>query len=81
MLMKKSFRLREVFLILSIFTLTSNLSVASNLPNFTSIVDDNIDAVVIVNIVLNNEYVLSADMNSDNTIDVLDVVLLVNIIL
>ncbi len=47
--MKKSFRLREVFLILSIFTLTSNLSVASNLPNFTSIVDDNIDAVVIVN--------------------------------
>tara|TARA_Y100000996_G_scaffold285762_1_gene225554 strand:+ start:620 stop:2026 length:1407 start_codon:yes stop_codon:yes gene_type:complete len=49
MQMKKSFRLREVFLILSIFTLTSNLSVASNLPNFTSIVDDNIDAVVIVN--------------------------------
>ena len=49
MQMRKYLRLREVFLFLSLFFLTSNLLFANSLPNFTSIVDKNIDAVVIVN--------------------------------
>jgi len=40
-----------------------------------------LDVVMIINIILNNEYNVSADLNTDNNIDVLDVVLLVNIIL
>jgi predicted Rdx family selenoprotein len=40
-----------------------------------------LDVVMIVNIVLNNEYNALADLNSDGTIDVLDIVQLVNIIL
>ena len=39
------------------------------------------DIVLLINIILNNEYNNSADLNSDNTIDILDVVQLVNIIL
>jgi len=40
-----------------------------------------LDVVMIINIILNNEYNVSADLNTDNNIDVLDIVLLVNIIL
>ena len=40
-----------------------------------------LDVVMIVNIVLNNEYNELADLNSDETINVLDIVQLVNIIL
>ena len=58
----------------------SNNSIINGDINNDSIINV-VDAVLMVNIVLNSEYVLSADMNSDNTIDVLDVVLLVNIIL
>jgi hypothetical protein len=36
---------------------------------------------MIVNIVLNNEYNELADLNSDITVDILDIVALVNIIL
>ncbi|MBI45039.1 MAG: hypothetical protein CMG66_02600 [Candidatus Marinimicrobia bacterium] len=39
------------------------------------------DIVLLINIILNNEYNNSADLNSDNTIDILDVVQLVNMIL
>ena len=49
MQMREYLRLREVFLFLSLFFLTSNLLFANSLPNFTSIVDKNIGAVVIVN--------------------------------
>ena len=49
MQIRKHLKLREVFLSLSLFFLASNLLFANNLPNFTSIVDKNIDAVVIVN--------------------------------
>ena len=49
MQIRKYFKLREVFLSLSLFVLASNLLFANSLPNFTSIVDENIDAVVIVN--------------------------------
>ena len=40
-----------------------------------------LDVVVIVNIVLNNEYNQLADLNDDNIINVLDIVQIVNIIL
>jgi hypothetical protein len=49
MQIRKHLKLREVFLSLSLFFLASNLLFANSLPNFTSIVDKNIDAVVIVN--------------------------------
>ena len=49
MQIRKYFKLREVSLSLSLFFLASNLLFANSLPNFTSIVDENIDAVVIVN--------------------------------
>ena len=39
------------------------------------------DIVLVVNLVLSNDYSSLADINSDNTIDVLDVVLIVNLIL
>ena len=39
------------------------------------------DVILMVNLILNNQYDDSADLNSDNTIDVLDIVQLVNIIL
>ena len=49
MQIRKHLKSREVFLSLSLFFLASNLLFANSLPNFTSIVDENIDAVVIVN--------------------------------
>lgn len=49
MQIRKHLKLRDVFLSLSLFFLASNLLFANSLPNFTSIVDKNIDAVVIVN--------------------------------
>ena len=39
------------------------------------------DVILLVNLVINNEYLDSADLNSDSTIDILDIVQLVNIIL
>ena len=39
------------------------------------------DIILIVNLVLNNEYNSSADLNFDSTIDVLDIVQIINIIL
>ena len=42
---------------------------------------DILDIILIVNIVLSNEYNESADMNSDGIIDILDIIQLVNIIL
>jgi len=42
---------------------------------------DILDIILIVNIVLSNEYNESADMNSDGIIDILDIVQLLNIIL
>ncbi len=49
MRIRNYFKPREVLLSLALFVLASNLLFANNLPNFTSIVDKNIDAVVIVN--------------------------------
>ena len=40
-----------------------------------------LDVVLLVNMVLSDEYNASADLNNDGVINVLDVVLLVNIIL
>ena len=40
-----------------------------------------IDVVLLVNIILDNEWNISGDINSDGTINVIDVVMLVNIIL
>ena len=39
------------------------------------------DIVLVINLVLNNEYAILADLNSDQTVDILDIVHLVNIIL
>ena len=39
------------------------------------------DIILIMNLILNNEYNNSADLNLDDTVDILDVVQLVNIIL
>ena len=39
------------------------------------------DVILMVNLVLDNEYNLSGDFNSDSTIDVLDIIQLVNLIL
>ena len=39
------------------------------------------DVILMVNLVLDNEYNLSGDFNSDSTIDILDVIQLVNLIL
>ena len=39
------------------------------------------DIVLVVNLILNNEYNNLSDLNSDNTIDVLDVVQLINLVL
>ena len=40
-----------------------------------------LDIVLMINVILSNQYSPIADMNQDNTIDILDVVLLINIIL
>jgi len=40
-----------------------------------------LDVILLINLVLSNEYDLIADINSDNTLNILDIVLLVNIIL
>ena len=39
------------------------------------------DIILIVNIILNNEYNIGADMNNDNSVNVADIILVVNIIL
>ena len=39
------------------------------------------DVVLIINLVLNNEYVILADLNSDEIVNILDIVQIVNIIL
>ena len=39
------------------------------------------DIVLVVSLVLNNEYIYQADLNSDSIVDILDIVQLVNIIL
>ena len=39
------------------------------------------DIVIAVEMALNNEYVSMADLNSDNYIDILDIVQLINIII
>ena len=39
------------------------------------------DVILIVNLILNDEYSSLADLNLDDSIDVLDIVYLVNIIL
>ena len=55
--------------------------------NFTlgDINDDNVvniqDIVIVVNLVLSNEYNFLADLNSDQNIDVLDIVQIINVIL
>jgi len=40
-----------------------------------------LDVVMIVNVVINNDYIILADLNSDDIINVLDIVQLINIIL
>ena len=39
-----------------------------------------LDIVLMINMILNNEYSVIADVNEDETVDVLDVVLMVNIL-
>ena len=39
------------------------------------------DIVLVINLVLNNEYAILADLNSDQTVNILDIVQIVNIIL
>ena len=60
----------------NIYKLTSNLG---DLNQDNSI--DILDIVVLINLILSNEYLSNADMNSDGSINVLDVVQLVNVIL
>ena len=40
-----------------------------------------LDIIVIVDYVINNEYISIADVNADNTLNILDVILIVNIII
>ena len=40
-----------------------------------------LDIIIIINYILNLEYISEADLNTDNSIDILDVILLVNIII
>ena len=40
-----------------------------------------LDVILLVNLILEDEYALSADLNSDNAINVQDIILLINIIL
>ena len=42
---------------------------------------DILDVVLMINIILNNEYSVVADVNEDGSVDILDVVLMVNILL
>ena len=58
-------------------TLGSSLSGDVNSDGLINI----LDVVLLVNMVLNNEYNPSGDLNSDGTINILDVVLLVGLIL
>ena len=39
------------------------------------------DIIIVINLILNNEFDLSADVNLDNTVNILDVIRLVNVIL
>ena len=40
-----------------------------------------IDAVILVELILNSSYVFNADINMDNFLDILDLVQLINLIL
>ena len=40
-----------------------------------------IDVVQLVDIIINNELIIEADLNNDNIINVLDIIALINIIL
>ena len=59
--------------------LTSDIIVSGDI-NTDGIINI-LDVVMIVNIIINNEYSILADINSDETIDILDIVQLINIIL
>ena len=39
------------------------------------------DVIIIINMIINNEYLIGADINYDNYIDITDIILIVNIIL
>ena len=61
----------------------TNFSCSASLPgdiNNDSLVNVQ-DIILVVNLILANDYALEADLNSDNIINVLDVVQVVNIIL
>ena len=40
-----------------------------------------LDIIVIVDYVINNEYISIADVNADNTLNILDIILIINIII
>ena len=40
-----------------------------------------VDAIIMVNIILNEQFDVLADLNEDEVIDVIDIILLVNMIL
>ena len=40
-----------------------------------------LDVIIVINIILNNEYDINVDLNQDNIINIQDIILLVNIIL
>ena len=60
----------------SLYKITSTLGDLNNDANI-----DVLDIVVMINLILSNNYQSNADMNGDQSINVLDVVQLVNIIL
>lgn len=39
------------------------------------------DIIIVINIILNGNYIESADLNNDNIINILDIIILVNTIL
>ena len=41
---------------------------------------DILDIVIMINIILSNDYILIADVNSDGAVDILDVIMMVNIL-
>ena len=58
-------------------TYTTDLNGDLNLDNNLDI----LDIVLLVNLVIDNNYNYIADINGDNTLNILDIVLLVNLVL
>ena len=87
--------MKKIFIILIILTFNLIYSHSSNygynimeLSNRQTLGDINEDGeiniqdvILLVNLVLSNEYNSLADLNSDNIVDILDLVALVNIVL